>query len=455
MEYDKIINFLGSPRHKLPKFVTKKWIKVHNQSNERYDDKRQIRFKTSKLRSDLCDCSDAYILVKGTITVTSQGNVIRDKKNRPLVLKNNAPVISCISKINNKLIENAEDLDIVMPMYNLLEYSKNHRKTTGSLFNYYRGELSDDVDNNNSPKIKVIKSKSFKYKTSITGNTYEVVAGADGYDDTKEGTKETELALPLKYLGNFWKSLDIPLINCEVSLNLAWDKNCVITSRESRLVTPAHIGNQEVRDNSPTGATFKIDECVLYVPVVTLSKNDKDELLNNLKSGFKRIITWNKYLSQMSNQSANTNLNFLTDPTFTNANRLFVLSYENDDANRDNRTSYSKYYLPEVQIKGFNVLIAIKSLENEAYEKCFEITRNSEYNTANLLDYEYFRKFYRLIAIDLSKQHELEKEEDEDIRQQINFIGRLEGDAAIFFIIEKKEKTTIEFSQNSANVLYK
>ena len=272
-----------------------------------------------------------------------------------------------------------------MPMYNLLEYSKNYRKTTGSLFNYYRDELSDDADNNNSPNIKVINSKSFKYKISITGKTYEVAAGADGYDDTKEGTKETELAVPLKYLGNFWKSLDISLINCEVSLTLTWDKNCVITSRESRLVTTAQGGNPEVRDNSPTGAAFEISDCMLYAPVVTLSKDDNDELLNNLKSGFKRVITWNKYLSQMFNQSANNNLNFLIDPTFTNANRLFVLSYINDDANRDNRASYSKYYLPEVKIKD---LIDRKSFfdlpvknENEAYEKIIEITRNSEYNT--------------------------------------------------------------------------
>ena len=107
-----------------------------------------------------------------------------------------------------------------MPMYNLLEYSKNYRKTTGSLYNYYRDELSDDANNNNSPNIQVINSKTFKYKTNITGDTYEKTIVNTGYDIDKEGTKEVELAVPLKYLGNFWRSLNMPIINCEVSLDL-------------------------------------------------------------------------------------------------------------------------------------------------------------------------------------------------------------------------------------------
>ena len=113
------------------------------------------------LRSNLCDYSDAYILVKGTITVTAPGanngaNNIRDKRNRQLILKNNAPFVSCITRINGELIEDADDLDIVMSMYNLLEYSKIHRKTIGSLYNYYRDELSDDADDNNFDNIKVV-----------------------------------------------------------------------------------------------------------------------------------------------------------------------------------------------------------------------------------------------------------------------------------------------------------
>ena len=204
------------------------------------------------LRSNLFDYSDAYILVKGTITVTAPGanngaNNIRNKRNRPLILKNNAPFVSCITRINGELIEDADDLDIVMSMYNLLEYSKNYRKTIGSLYNYYRDELSGDADGNNFDNIKVVNSNTFKYKNKIIGNTYNVNAGADGYDVNKNGTQEVELAIPLKYLGNVWRTLNIPLISCEVSLELKWDKNCVITSLEQR-----DIGGGN-RDSALTG----------------------------------------------------------------------------------------------------------------------------------------------------------------------------------------------------------
>ena len=122
------------------------------------------------LRLDLCDCADAYILIKGTITV--DGNAPRDRQNRPVILKNNAPFISCITRINGELIEDADDLDAVMPMYNLLEYSKNYRKTTGSLYNYHRDELNDYADNNNHPNNNVVSSNAFKYKSKIFGNMY-------------------------------------------------------------------------------------------------------------------------------------------------------------------------------------------------------------------------------------------------------------------------------------------
>ena len=339
-----------------------------------------------------------------------------------------------------------------MSMYNLLEYSKNYRKTIGSLYNYYRDELSDDADDNNFDNIKVVNSNTYKnkYKNKITGNTYNVNAGADGYDVNKNGTQEVELAIPLKYLGNFWRALNIPLISCEVSLELKWNKNCVITSLEQR-----DIGGGN-RDNAPTGATLAITDCKLYVPAVTLSKDDEIKLFTNLKSGFKREIIWNKYRSQMTTEAVNINLDILIDPTFTNVNRLFVLAYQN----ADDRQSFSQFYLPNVMVKDYNVIIyklaffdlPIKT-EEEAYEKIIDISRNNEYTTGNLLDYDYFKKYYKLIAIDLSKQQVLQ--ENEDSIQQINFVGKLEEAANVFIIIEKKENTILEFSQNLANVIYK
>ena len=331
------------------------------------------------LRPNLRDYSDAYILVKGTITVTAPGvnnnaNNIIDKRNRPLILKNNAPFVSCITRINGELIEDTDDLDIVMSMYNLLEYSKNYRKTTGSLYNYYRDKLSDDADDNSFANINVVNSEAFKYKNKIIGNTYNVNAGAQGYDVNKNGTQEVELAIPLKYLGNFWRAVNIPLISCEVFLELKWDKNCIITSLEQR-----YIGGGN-RDNAPTGATLSITDCKLYVPVVTLSKDDEIKLLTNLKSGFRREIIWNKYRSQMTKEAINNNLNILIDATFTNVNRLFVLAYRTTD----NRQSFSQFYLPNVMVKDYNVIIdklaffdlPIKT-EEEAYEKIIDISRNN------------------------------------------------------------------------------
>ena len=326
-----------------------------------------------------------------------------------------------------------------MPMYNLLEYSKNYSKTIGSLYNYYRDELTNDGNDNNLDNRNVVNSEAFKYKNKITGNNYNVDAGAQGYDVNKNGTQEIELAIPLKYIGNFWRALNIPLISCEVFLELKWNKNCVITSLERRQVD---AGPPVVRDNAPTGATLSITDCKLYVPVVTLSKDDEIKLLTNLKLGFKREIIWNKYRSQMTTEAINNNLNILIDPTFTDVNRLFVLAYRT----ADNRQSFFQFYLPRVMVKDFNVIIEklaffdlpIKT-EEETYEKIIDISRNNEYTTGNLFDYDYFKKHYKLIAIDLSKQQVLQ--ENEDLIQQISFIGRLENAANVFIIIEKKENT--------------
>ena len=234
----------------LSKFVTREYVRVNSLLNT-YNENKSIRFKTPMLRSNLCDYSDAY---KVTGPGANNGaNNIRDKRNRPLILKNNAPFVSCITRINGELIEDANDLDTVMPMYNLLEYSKNYRKTIGSLYNYYRDQLSDDTDDNNFDNIKVVNSNTFKYKNKITGNTYNVDARVDDYDVNKNGKQEIELAIPLKYLGSFWRALNIPLISCEVSLELKWNTNCVITSLEERQVD---AGPPVVRDNSPTGATL-------------------------------------------------------------------------------------------------------------------------------------------------------------------------------------------------------
>ena len=280
MEYDKINNLLDSEIENLSKFVTKNYVRVNNLSNM-YNENKSIRFKTPMLRSDLCDYADAYILINGTITVVR--NQTRDRQNKPVILKNNAPFVSCITRINNELIEDADDLDMVMPMYNLLEYSKNYRKTIGSLYNYYRDQLNDDANLNNFANNNVVSSNSVQYKYKIIGNTYNVdstiVPAAGGarvanpnYDANNSGKKNVELAIPLKYLGNFWRALSMPLISCEVSLELKWDKNCVITSQQTG------INLDGANTAAPTGATLAINDWKLYVQIATLSKDDEIKL---------------------------------------------------------------------------------------------------------------------------------------------------------------------------------
>ena len=163
---------------------------------------------------------------------------------------------------------------------------------------------------------------------------------------------DVEIVVPLKYLSKFWRTLDIQLINCEVSLCLTWSENCVITSKATREADP-DVDPAVAGINNPANAVFKITDCKLYVPVVTLSSENDNKLLEQLTTGFKKAIKWNNYRSEMSNQTKNNNLNYLIDPTFTNVNRLFVLSFKNED----DRTSFSKYYVPKVEIKDFNVLI--------------------------------------------------------------------------------------------------
>ena len=216
------------------------------------------------------------------------------------------------------------------------------------------------------------------------------------------------------------------------------------------------VVGQSNRGDFPESSAFKIKDCKLYVPIVTLSAENDNKLLEQLKAGFKRTIKWNKYRSEMSNQTKNSSLNYLIEPTFTNVNRLFVLTFENEDY----RTSFSKYYVPKVEIKDFNVLIDGKPFfeipvknKEDAYEAIIEMTRNNDYTAGNLLDYEYFKDRYKLIAIYLSKQIELE---NPDLKQQINFVGRLEeNNATMFFILRKKKKLLLIFHKINPTTSFK
>ena len=195
------------------------------------------------LKSSLCDYSDAYIIVKGKITITGEADDAAarqaDERDKDVAFKNCAPFTNCISEINNTQVDNAKYIDIAIPIYNLIEYSDNYVKTSGSLWQYFRGKPNDNLAD----------SESFKSKIKITGET-----------PNNDSEKDVEIMVPLKYLSNFWRTLEMPLINCEVNLILTWSSTCVIT-------------------NSTGARRFTITYTRLYVPAVTLSTQESTKLL--------------------------------------------------------------------------------------------------------------------------------------------------------------------------------
>ena len=253
MDYQKITNLIDNTSNQPSKFRTKHWVEINDESRGAYNVNSQIEFKTTMLKSSLCDYSDAYILVKGTINVnnTADAGAAVNNTNKKVIFKNCAPFTNCISEINNMQIDNAKGIDIVMPMYNLIEYSDNYAKTTGSLWQYCK----DIPARNNNNEIIIFAdgnlTDSFNFKVKLTGQT------------GNNGTKDVEIMVPLKYFSNFWRTLEMPLINCEVNLILTWSSTFVLVA--------TNIPNQN--------ATFAITDTKLYVPVVTLSTQENTKFL--------------------------------------------------------------------------------------------------------------------------------------------------------------------------------
>ena len=246
MEYQKIANLIDCEASSEPsKFKTKNWVEVNDESRGTYNVNSQIKFETSMLKSSLCDYSAAYILVKRTITVNNTAaaaDADANNTNKKVIFKTCAPFTNCISEINNTQVDNAKDLDIVMLMYNLIEYSDNYSKTSGRWWQYCK-DIPAVYNNNVIVKFTDNNpTDSFHFKVKMTGQ-----AGDDG-------TKSVEIIVLLAYQSVFWHSLELPSINCEVNLILTWSANCVIVS--------TNAANQN--------ATFAITDTKLYVPVMTL-----------------------------------------------------------------------------------------------------------------------------------------------------------------------------------------
>ena len=297
------------------------WYIINDENNNNYgvnkdtgaDNPDTIKYNTRVLKPNLCDYAEAYILVNGTIREAAADG------NTRLALKNCAPFTKCNLEINDEHVDTAENLDIVMPMYNLIEYSDNHQDSSATIYQYKRDELPED---DASSDLTTNASSAFKYKVSLLGDL--VVANNIAKINVK-------VVVPLKYLSNFFRSLEIPLINYKIKLHLTWKKECVLS---------ADAGN----------AVFIINDTKMYVPVVTLPKEDNKDFIEQQNKGFQRSIYWNEYKTKQKNETVNHNnpaasvRDIILDPSFQGVNRLFVMAYnsENDQPTKNGQRKFTK-----------------------------------------------------------------------------------------------------------------
>ena len=300
MESQKMINLLDSNNSESQKFATKRWYIINDQNSGGANpygngtDNTTIKFETKVIKANLCDYSVAYILMTG--------NIQNKVANSVVAFKNCAPFRICDVVINDEHVEKAEDLDVVTPTYNLLEYSDNYENSTGSLYQFKRDEppnVKADVDANTT---------SLVYKSKL-------ISGTDA------NINDVKLVVPLKYVSNFFRSLEMPLVNCKIDLELTWHKDCMISSADAANV------------NNPV--SFMIRDTKFYVPIVTLSTKDNNNLTKQLNEGFQRTIYWNQYVSKPFPETPHKKFGitrFPLDAAFQGANRLFVFAFEDTRA---------------------------------------------------------------------------------------------------------------------------
>ena len=431
MENQKIINLLDKIDTDSKHFATKKWYLVNDENNTNYgvnkdtgaDNPDTIKYDTRVLKPNLCDYVEVYILVDGTIRAAAANGDTR------LALKNCAPFTKCNLEINDEHVDTAENLDITMPMYNLIEYSDNCQNSSATLYQYKRDEPPEANANNN---LTTNTSSSFKYKVKLLGNPVL---------DGNIAKRSVKVVVPLKYLSNFFRSLEMPLINCKIKLNLTWKKECVLST-------------------DADDAVFIINDTKMYVPVVTLSKEDNRDFIEQQNKGFQRSIYWNEYKTKEINENADANeFKYINlDPSFQGVNRLFVMAYNRANG-QPTRNGQRKYYLPRINLEKCNVIIDGRNFSDNPIESDIEkyrelkkvmIGKGEDYTTGSLLDFNYFDKHYRLVAVDLSKQRELDA--DPRAIQQIEFKYMLGTNSTIYWVLEKSKETILEFYKGTVKV---
>ena len=387
MENQMIINLLDKIDADSKHFATKKWYIINDENNTNYG------------------------------------------VNKDTGADNCAPFTKSNLKINDEHVDTAENLDIVMPIYNLIEYSDNYQNSSAILYQYKRDELPED---DAVADLTADNSSSFKYKVSLLSNPVAV---------NNIAKINVKLVVPLKYLSNFFRLLKMPLINCKTKLNLTWKKKCVLSTG---------VGE----------AVFIINDTKLYLPVVTLSKEDNKDFIKQQNKGFQRSIYWNEYKTKEINEDADVNVfKYINlDPSFQGVNRLFVMAYNRANG-QPTRNGQQKYYLPRTDFEKYNVIIDGRNFYDNPIESDIEkyrqlkkvmIGKGEDYTTGSLLDFNYFDKHYKLVAVDLSKQKELDA--DPRVIQQIEFKYMLGTNSTIYWVVEKSKETILEFYKGTVKV---
>ena len=290
VEAQKIINLLNDSSNEESKFATKRWYVIDSQTTKgKYKQCDTIKFETESIKSSFSDYSDIYILIAGNIPVAANNGT-------DVEFKTCAPFSTCMTEINNVFVDEVNHIYIDMPLYKLIEHSDNYSEISGSVWQFKR----DDVPANNAEMI-INNSPSFKYKAALLGKT-------EHHNNGESFVKDSEIVVPLKYLSKFWRSLEMPLINCKVHLKLNWIEDCILSSNENF-------------------AKVKIADAKLHVPIVTLCTKDKLNLKKRLSEGFKRSVYWNSYQAKPAKViEKGKNIYELLNSSFQGVRRLFVLA---------------------------------------------------------------------------------------------------------------------------------
>lgn len=408
------INSLFSDIGEIPKYVNKEYVEINDQNNGNYN--TTVKFSTRNLMNDLCDFANSYILIDGRIEKTGGADY---DANTDVAIKNgsNSLVQSCIVKINGTEIDHPTHNYLTFTVSNLLEYSDDFSRSIGEQYGYAKDAGATTANNTGHTKRKLFRG---------------VVAN---------GGFNMRVCLPLQYLSTFFRSLNFPLVNCELQLEINF-------RRDNSILRAAAI-------QAANAPQFTITNTQLVVPVVKLDANSNKKFYSLLQKGFKKSVNWGKQEVVEVAGDSTGQINYMVHSSFESIRRLIVLAIP--EANWDNQTNVE---LPSTTITNVNVLLDGRifyprniTTDHQAYELLKEHFNNGgvDKNTGSQIGFNEWKTNYKIYALDLSRQEQLER--DPRKSQEVRFKGTLPaGNHKLIFILEKDKETVLNFSQSTVKV---